>query len=150
MKRLKLILNYFFQVPGKPYPIETKSNSIKICWDKPRANVDYFQVRYKPKNEKTKWKLIETIDDGNNTTITKLMTETEYTFQVRGVFGDLEGPYGTVNDDIVTLRSPTADILKLCKCKIKETSPQYLYHLNVRENRRARNEKARTKQLVLG
>lgn len=147
---MKVNFELFFQVPGKPHPTETKSNSIKICWDKPRTKIDHFQVRYKPTKGKSKWKLIDTNEDQNNTTITNLMFNTEYTFQVRGVFGDLEGPYGPVSDGIITLKSPTTDILKLCKCTTQEKSPKYLYHLPLKENRKARNETARTKKMILG
>ena len=147
---IMVIFKLFFQLSGKPFPTNTKSNSMKICWDKPRKKVDSFQVRYKPKNGESKWKLIETSQDSNYTTITKLMPDTEYIFQVRGVFGDLEGPYGPVSDSIVTLKSPTTDILKSCKYTTQEKSPKLLYHLPLRENIRARNEKARTKKMILG
>lgn len=72
----------------------------------------------------------------------------EYVFQVRAVFEDLEGQYGPISDSISTLESRTAEILKMSEC-IKKTNPPR-YRLPIKENKNARNNKARTKKMTLG
>ena len=39
------------------------------------------------------------------------MANTEYSFQIRGVFGDQEGQYGPINDDIRTKQSLATTLL---------------------------------------
>lgn len=76
------------------------------------------------------------------------MADTVYVFQVRGKFDDSEGPYGPISDDIITPKSPSAGMLKSCSC-ISTKSPK-VYRIPLKENRKARNDTARTKQLILG
>nr|XP_022286825.1 uncharacterized protein LOC111099705 [Crassostrea virginica] len=136
------------KVPGKPLPTEIKSNLIKLFWEKPQEKVDYFHVRYKVKNGNSKWKIVDTKDDSNSIIIKEMMANTIYVFQVRGVFGDLEGTYGPVSEDIATPESTSAKLLKACK-RIAKTKPPR-YRLPIKENKKARNSKARTKQMILG
>nr|XP_022289899.1 uncharacterized protein LOC111101625 isoform X3 [Crassostrea virginica] len=135
------------KVPGKPFSTGTTSNSITLCWEKPGEKSDCFQIRYKQKEGDSKWKSIETEDDSNLITVKEIMADTVYVFQVRGKFDDLEGPYGPISDDITTPESPSAGMLKSCSC-IGTESPK-IYRIPLKENRKARNETARTKQLIL-
>lgn len=143
---LKIVL--FHKVPGKPYSTETKPNFVKICWDKPLERVDYFQVRYKQKDGKSKWKFAKTNDDCNSTTITEIMADTIYIFQVRGVFDEMEGPYGPISDDLTTPKSPSIEMKKECQ-RISANNPE-IYLIPTKENKEARNMQARTKQLISG
>nr|XP_022289152.1 uncharacterized protein LOC111101125 isoform X2 [Crassostrea virginica] len=142
------IVTFDDKVPGKPFSIETTSKSLTIGWDKPQEKFDCFQVRFKQKDGESKWKSVETDDDSNCITIKEIMADTGYVFQVRGKIDDLEGPYGPISDDITTLESPSAGMLKNCKC-ICEKTPK-TYHIALKENKNARNTEARTKQLILG
>lgn len=76
------------------------------------------------------------------------MTTTEYMFQVRGVFGDVEGPYSPVSDNIATKESWATQILGFCKLLQQGSPSKYL--LPAEENMKARNENARTKELIFG
>ena len=96
----------------------------------------------------SKWKCIENDNNCNFITIEKLMPETVYVFQVRGKIDDFEGPFGPISDDITTLESPSAGMLKDC-WRISGNSPK-IYHLPLKENRDARNNETRTKQLIMG
>ena len=136
------------KVPGKPFSIETTLNSVTICWEKPREKLDCFQVRYKEKDGKSEWKSVETECDSNYITIKEIMDGVVYVFQVRGKVDHLEGPYGPISDGITTSALTLAEIIKKCSC-IKETTPK-IYRLPLKENIKARNEEARTKQLILG
>lgn len=128
--------------------MEIKSNSLKLIWEKSVENVTYYQVRYKCSNKEDKWKFIETDSSQNFLVITGLMATTEYMFQVRGVFGYLEGPYSPVSDIIATKESLATQILGFCEL-MKQGDPS-IYLLPAEENIKARNENARTKQLIFG
>ena len=146
---MDLILKLDLQVPGKPFPDEIKSDFVKLAWRKSREKVDYFQVRYKQKNEKSKWKTSETQAEENYIIIKGLMANTEYIFQIRGVFRDQEGQYGPINDEIKTKQSLATTLLDFGVLLDDSTSPSK-YQLPVEENKNARNENARTRQLILG
>lgn len=76
------------------------------------------------------------------------MSKTDYTFQVRGVFKDVDGPYSPVSDNITTNESGATHILEKCKVLKKGHPSKYL--LPAKENTKSRNEHARTRQLVFG
>ena len=128
--------------------METKPDSVKICWDKPKKKVDYFRIRYQQRDNKSKWKFTETNDDSNNTTIIGLMPDTVHVFQVQGVFDDIDGQYGPISDDITTLVSPSAEMLKMSNY-IEGQNPK-IYRIPMKENNNASNNTARTKQLISG
>lgn len=77
------------------------------------------------------------------------MANTKYTFQVRGIFGDQEGPFGQSNEDIETKKSLATILLEFSELQSKTTNPS-IYLLPVEENGKARNKSARTRQLILG
>lgn len=138
----------YFQTPGKPVCTEINSNSLKMVWEKSDENATHYQVRYKCSNQEEKWKFTETDSDQNFLVITGLKATTEYTFQVRGVFGDLEGPYSPLSDNIATNKSLATQILGSCKL-LKRGHPS-IYLLPTEENIKARNENAKTRQLIFG
>lgn len=118
-------------------------------WKKCPESVNQYQIRYKTKTENAKWKFIETDSDENQITITGLMANTKYIFQVRGIFGDQEGPFSPVNESIETMKSLAIALLDFSKIQNKTGNPS-IYLLPVQENKHARNKSARTRQLVLG
>lgn len=138
----------YFQTPGKPSSTEINSNSLTLVWDKSVQNVTYYQVRYKCSKKGEKWKLTETDSNQNCLVITGLMAKTEYKFQVRGVFGDVEGPYSPVSGTIVTKESLATHILGFCT-RLTAGHPSK-HRLPAEENIKARNENARTRQLIFG
>lgn len=77
------------------------------------------------------------------------MAETKYIFQVRGIFGDKEGPFGPLNDNIETNKSLASSLLKNSQ-RQNETKNPSIYLLPVKENENARNQDVRTRQLILG
>lgn len=128
--------------------MEINSNSLKLIWEKSVENVTYYQVRYKCSNKEEKWKFTETDSSQNFLVITGLMATTEYIFQVRGVFGDFEGPYSPVSENIATKESLATQLLGISTL-LKKGDPS-IYLLPAEENIKARNEIAKTKQLIFG
>lgn len=111
--------------------------------------MNHFQIRFKAKNGSSKWKFITTDSDENSVNILGLMAYTKYVFQVRGIFGDQEGPYGPANEDIETKKSPATALLDPANLQSNTKCPP-IYVLPVKENKRAGNTTARTKQVTLG
>lgn len=111
-------------------------------------NVDYYQIRYKSRDGQDKWKIVQTDDDQSQITITGLMANTKYVFQVRGVFQDQEGIYGYENDDIQTTES-LATHLQEYSILVSDGNPP-IYQLLTEEIQFSRNDRAKTKQVVLG
>lgn len=83
------------------------SDMVVLFWTKSEDQVDYYQIRFKSKGGQEKWTIAETDADQNQTTISRLMANTVYVFQVRGVYQDQEGSYGPANDDVKTAESLT-------------------------------------------
>lgn len=137
------------QYPGKPQLTNIKSDSVSLSWGKSCENVNQYQIRYKTNKENAKWKFIETDSDENHIIVSGLMANTKYTFQVRGIFGDQEGPFGQSNEDIETKKSLATILLEFSEHQSKTTNPS-IYLLPVEENGKARNKSARTRQLILG
>lgn len=67
--------------------------------------INHYQIRFKAKNGNLEWKFTDTDSDENNVNISGLMAHTKYIFQVGGIFGEQEGPYGPANEDIETKMS---------------------------------------------
>lgn len=147
--------NFFFkfyiilQSPGKPQSTKIKSDTVSMFWEKSCARVNQYQIRYKKNKKNSKWKFIETDSDENHITVSGLMANTKYIFQVRGIFGDHEGPFGLVNENIKTKKSLATDLLDFSQLQNNTNSPS-IHLLPVEENRSARNKSARTRQLILG
>lgn len=144
-----LIPYIILQIPGKPQPTDIKSDSVTCTWGKSSGNISQYQIRYKTIEEHSKWKLTETDSNDNHITISGLMANTKYIFQVRGIFGDEEGPFGQVNDNIKTNKSLASLLVNSSQPQNKTKSPT-IHLLPVVENENARNQDARTRQLILG
>lgn len=136
-----------FQTPGKPFAHVIRSNSVELNWATSIDNVDYYQIRYKCLNNES-WTIVRTDSNHNRQTIHGLMENTNYTFQVRGLIGDFEGPYGPASDNILTKESKKARLFGYSQVHC-EASPSS-YHIPLEENRSARNENAKIKQMILG
>lgn len=94
---------FLFQPPGKPKVLNCTIESIECEWSKCQGQVDFYKVRYKTdKSDKEEWNYAKTNADESQITITGLMPNTMYIFQVRGVFEDQEGEYGPENDEMQT------------------------------------------------
>lgn len=144
-----LIPYIILQMPGKPQPTNIKSDSVTCSWGKSSGNVYQYQIRYKTNKENSKWKFKDTVSNDNHITISGLMANTKYIFQVRGIFGDQEGPFGPVNDNIETKKSLASSLFDPSQPQNKTKSPT-IQLLPVVENKNARNQDARTRQLILG
>lgn len=124
------------------------SDSVDLYWGKSEKIVDYYQIRYKTRNGQEKWKFTETDDDQNKITITGLMANTNYIFQVRRVFQDQEGKYGPASDDVCTTESLATYLHGIAK-QVANGNPNK-YQLLVEELKDSRNPDAKTKQVILG
>lgn len=127
---------------------ETKPKSIGLAWENSIEKANYFQVRYSPRDGGQTWTFAKDSFKKNFATITGLMANTEYIFQVRGVYGDQEGQFGPESDTICTNVSSARVFLEESKLQKKSNPSKYL--LPVQENTSARNVKARTRQLYIG
>lgn len=135
------------KIPGQPIAKEIRSDSIDLFWDK-SDKVDYYQIRFKTKDGKEKWKIVETDNDQSEITITGLVANTKYVFQVRGVYQDQKGKYGLMSDDVLSTES-IATYLQKISTKVAEGNPSE-YQLFVKELKGSRNTNAKTKQVILG
>lgn len=124
------------------------SDSVDLQWAKPENSVDYYQIRYKTKDGKDEWKFAKTDTDQSKITITGLMANTKYVFQVRTVYQDQEGQYGPQSNDVLTAESPSTSLLDFSK-QVRDGNPA-IYQLLAKELRHSRNVDAKTKQLILG
>lgn len=139
---------FLFQPPGKPKVLNCTIESIECEWSKCQGQVDFYKVRYKTdKSDKEEWNYAKTNADESQITITGLMPNTMYIFQVRGVFEDQEGEYGPENDEMQT-ESLDAYLNKI-STRITKSSPSK-YQLFVQEMKDARNVTAKTRKLNLG
>lgn len=124
------------------------SDSVDLQWAKPENSVDYYQIRYRTKDGKDKWKFAKTDTDQSKITINGLMANTKYVFQVRTVYQDQEGQYGPQSNDVLTAESPSTSLLDFSE-QVRDGNPA-IYQLLVKELRHSRNVDAKTKQLILG
>lgn len=121
---------------------------VVLFWTKSKDQVDYYQIRYKSKGGQEKWKFSETDADQNQKTISGLMADTVYVFQVRGVFQDQEGSYGPANDDVKTAESLATYLLRFSINVASGNPPKY--QLMAQELKPSRNRSAKTRKLILG
>lgn len=76
------------------------------------------------------------------------MANTEYIFQIRGVFEDQEGSYGPANYDIQTPHSLATQLREFSEC-VRRGDPS-IFKLYVEEIKEVRNQSAKIKKLCLG
>lgn len=121
---------------------------VVLVWAKSEDQVDYYRILYKSKGGQEKWKIAKTDADQNQITITGLMANTDYVFQVRGVFQDQEGSYGPANDDVKTAESLAAYLLRSSINVASGNPPKY--QLMAQELKPSMNRSAKTRKLILG
>lgn len=76
-----------------------------------------------------------------------LIADKQYKFQVRGIFGDLEGQYSEASDIIKTKESFAAHLIKLSTACHPKSSK---YIPPIEEYLMARNPTIKTKQMRIG
>lgn len=123
-------------------------DSVDLQWAKSAKRVDYYQIRYKTKDAKDEWKFAKTDHDQSQITITGLMANTKYVFQVRSVYQDQEGQYGPESNDVLTAESPSTSPLDFSKQVSNGIPPKYQPLMKELEN--SRNTDANTMQVILG
>lgn len=136
-----------FQRPGKPCSEEIKSSSVKLTWRKSADIPEYYQIRYKCLDERAKLNFTDTNSNENKITVSGLMAYKQYKFQVRGIFGDLEGPYSETSEIIETKESLAEDLLKLSTA-FRPNSSKHIPPIE--EHLKARNSSIKIKQLTIG
>lgn len=91
--------------------------------------------------------MADTNSNENIITISRLLADKQYKFQVRGIFADFEGPYSDASDICETKESLAAHLLKLSKACYPNASK---YIPPIEENLKARNSAIKTKQMTIG
>uniref|UniRef100_A0A8W8JGK9 Fibronectin type-III domain-containing protein n=1 Tax=Magallana gigas TaxID=29159 RepID=A0A8W8JGK9_MAGGI len=136
--------------PGQPIANASglHSYSVDLQWAKSAKRVDYYQIRYKTKDDDDEWKFAKTDNDQSKITITGLLANTKYVFQVRSVYQDQEGQYGPESNDVLTAESASTSLLNSSKQVSNGIPPKY--QLFVEELENSRNINAKTKQIVVG
>jgi hypothetical protein len=105
-------------------------------------------MRYKCKSRKDSWKIIQTEGDTDGLIVDCLVANTTYVFQVRGVKGGIEGSYSPANEDIRTQESLASQLLRL-SIQLTHGNPSK-FQLPFNENKKARNEQMKIRQMCLG
>lgn len=124
------------------------TDAINLDWSKCDGDVDFYEICYRKKTDKTNWKTAKTVGDQSKITITGLMADTTYVFQVRGVFKDYKGEYSTESSDVQTFKSLTTR-LALLSMEVTPGNPS-IRQLLAKELLNSRNDKAKTKKVILG
>lgn len=124
------------------------SDMVVLFWTKSEDQVDYYQIRFKSKGGQEKWTIAETDADQNQTTISKLMANTVYVFQIRGVYQDQEGSYGPANDDVKTAESLATYLLRSSINVASGNPPKY--QLMAQELKPSMNSSVKTRKFILG
>lgn len=101
-------------------------------------------------HESAKWKFIETDSNETSVTLSGLMANEKYIFQVREIFGDIEGQYGPESELISTMKSLATDLLDFSIKSGNSNSNPIKYIPPTEENLKARNPTAKTRQLIIG
>ena len=143
--------------PGKPFAYESpSSDTIVLSWEKPERTVSNckYEIRYKPTKDKAKWKCHETQNNNTTAKITELKSNTEYIFQVTMITDtdaddDDDNVYSERSDPIATTVSPAVRFLE-STAVFKQTGHIEMRKFYFEEERKARDEKAKTRRLTIG
>lgn len=137
-------------IPGKPYVESKHQDGISLKWiDKiSLSSNEFYQLRYK-KCPDGKW-FVYKVSDERSFTVTGLLPETAYQFQVRVINYEsgINKPFGPASDIIMSPESATTRLLKKSK-KIKD-GIRCLYMLPSTEVSCCRNEAFQVRKLTLG
>ena len=90
-----------------------------MIWENSIEKANHFQVRYSPRNGGPAWRFAKDSFKENFAIIRGLLTNTEYIFQVRGVFGDQKGQYGPESDCIGMKASPATVFFEIIQASRK-------------------------------
>lgn len=126
-----------------------------MTWGTSKKDVDYYQIRYKCLDGDAKWILFYSDSNQNFITLSGLLADKQYKFQVRGIFGDNEGPYGPASEIVWTKKSLAAVLVESSTKQLIEDnkttdSIPVQYIPPTKENCKARNPTAKTRQLIIG
>lgn len=124
------------------------SDSIDLNWSKCDGDVSYYEIRYKRKDDQEQWQIAKTNENESQISITELMADTTYEFQVRGVFEDQKGEYSPANDDVQTIKSLATYLVDLSTI-VTSGNPEKR-QLFAQELVKSRNVMAKTKKIILG
>lgn len=124
------------------------SDSIDLNWSKCDGDVSYYEVRYRRKDDQEQWQIAKTNGNESQISITELMADTTYEFQVRGVFEDQKGEYSPANDNVQTIKSLATYLVELSTI-VTPGNPEKR-QLLAQELEKTRNVMAKTKKLILG
>ena len=83
-------------------------------------------------------------------TLTDLKANTRFSFQVRVVHEDGEGPYGPESDVVTTSSSPATRIVEFAPVTRNGKPSPNVHALPITENKQGRNIAAKTKKFEIG
>lgn len=124
------------------------SDSIDLNWSTCDGDVSYYEIRYRRKDDQEQWQTAKTNGNESQISITELMADTTYEFQVRGVFEDQKGEYSPASDDVQTIKSLATYLVDLSTI-VTSGNPEKR-QLLAQELDKSRNVMAKTKKLILG
>ncbi|XP_062578218.1 uncharacterized protein LOC134240122 [Saccostrea cucullata] len=131
---------------GKPVLSLASFDTIEIRWEEPSQGVDYYTISFKRKID-DKWKDFPVQWKSNRATITGLQSDTPYEFKVLCV-KDNENKIQSESSIMNTTQSPAAKYVRFSS-KQKDGNPA-IFKLPPIENMKARNEKDKTRELIIG
>ncbi|KAK3097026.1 hypothetical protein FSP39_005701 [Pinctada imbricata] len=133
--------------PSTPNVKFIQPDEVTIIWGPPSdlTGLAQYQVRFRSGNGK--WKFHNTENTISECSIKRLRANTEYEFQVRGIFGDEEGPYSEVGVKVKTKESLGHKLVSF-SALLKDSYPK-IYQLFTTEDVQARNDEQKTRKVYL-
>ncbi|XP_060589339.1 uncharacterized protein LOC132744567, partial [Ruditapes philippinarum] len=138
--------------PGKPCVVgQVSVDTVCLVWEPPTQLFENpnFQLRYKEADGSSKWRFYPDLAPSSTITLTNLKSDTHYIFQVRMVNDENEGSYSDISDTIGTIQSAAHHIMDFMYDVTAQDVNIPLKKIPFQENIKTRNEKAKTRKLII-
>lgn len=144
-------MNLLQCTPSQPYVTSIGSDTMTINWKSPDnfQKEDYFQVFMK-ETSKGKWKGLPEEYNKSPAVINDLKGGTTYTFRVRAIYDDSEGPYSPESEQYTTAISPAKEIIKFCELDEKGNPSPDIFIVPITESLQARNPSYKLRKMEIG
>ncbi|XP_060589816.1 uncharacterized protein LOC132745005 [Ruditapes philippinarum] len=139
--------------PGKPCVVgQVSVDTVCLVWESPTQLFENpnFQLRYKEADGSSKWRFYPDLAPSSTITLTNLKSDTHYVFQVRMVNDENEGSYSDISDTIGTIQSAAHHVMDFMYDVTAQDVNIPLKKIPFQENIKTRNEKAKTRKLIIG
>ncbi|XP_053386663.1 uncharacterized protein LOC128550842 [Mercenaria mercenaria] len=140
------------RTPGKPEIQHVTADTISLSWEKPHlfGKDDTYQLSFKFTDDpSSKWKPYVQEFKTNKATLTDLKSNTPFTFRVRVLFDEEEGPYSPPSDRVQTKQTPAIRIKDFAVVVEKNKVPE-TRSLPITQVRESRNSEAMTQKFEFG